>query len=100
MKIFNNIMLLKSSDIDWRISQLERIDSSLNDRIGQLEEKIAFNECSDIVNACSWGSNLEQEVEEIKNSIYSYQRRILLLMSIFCALTASTAGLCFYSMFF
>jgi uncharacterized coiled-coil protein SlyX len=93
-------MLLKRSDIDWRLSQLERVDSSLKDRIRNLEEEIAFNESSDIINASNWGSELEEEVAEIKNSIHSFQKRILLLMSVFCALTASTAGLCFYSMFF
>ena len=100
MKIFNNIMLLKSSDIDWRLSQLERRDSSLKDRIRNLEDEISLSESEDFINASSWGSELEDEIEEIKNSIHSFQKRILLLMSVFCALTASTAGLCFYSMFF
>jgi len=102
MKIFNNVKLLKNSDIDLRLSPLERNVTLLKDQIKNLEERVVFNETLDIMDAnrSFVVRDIEIEIEEIKKTLCSYQRRVLLLMSIFCALTALTAGLCFYSMFF
>jgi hypothetical protein len=101
----------------FEIQQLEekarlyvRKVNAIQERLTKLEMKVAAIECEkDFQKSENTANHLisyEYEIDELRESykslqeeIYLLRKREYLIMSVFCAMSALTLGLCFYGIF-